>query len=615
MRASAPVHVGAVVGVVGVGVVVLVSVLWFGGGAGAPEIAGLPSAGPLAEWGLPLVRLGHDLCAVACVGALLAAGVLAPAGSPEVARCVRAAGWWALGWAFASLTGYVLTLSTFFALPPARILAASHLLGYGTSLPQTRALLVVVAATFVVALATLVPRLPRWMPLVPAVGALLPPAYVGHAASAADHDVAISALMAHLVGVSVWVGGLYAVLVHFRRSADLAVVLARFSTIALCCFAAVAFSGLVGGWVRLETPSGLWQSSYGLLLLGKVAVLAVLGWFGWSHRRRTVMGVTDRGVRRTFVRLAAGEVAVMAAAMGLAVGLSRTPPPAGGDGGGHSAHGVLEYELAPFTPAALITEARLDTLVLLLLALPAAGYLVGMRRAAGWPPARSFAWHAGLALVALVLVGGVGGYARAMASAYALQHVTLTVVAPLLLCLGAPATLAARATTPSSQYGDLGSRAFGRRITRPGLLLTAYPVLFLLLYGTAWLPWSLSAYGSHLATAALFLGLGLAVSWVLAGADPLPRPFPWAARARLLAVAAAVHLALGAYLLTGPRVAAYWFLQAAPAGVPTADQRLAGAVHLIVPLLAFAPLAVRLALERQAARVRARERVTEPRGR
>ncbi|MEO3889374.1 cytochrome c oxidase assembly protein [Nonomuraea sp. B5E05] len=609
MRASARVHAGVVVGV---GVVVLVAVLWFGGGAGTPEIAGLPSAGPLAEWGLPLVRLGHDLCAVACVGTLLAAGVLAPAGSPESARCVRAAGWWALGWAFASLAGYVLTLSTFFALPPARVVAATHLLGYGTSLPQTQALLVVVAATFVVALATLVPRLPRWIPLVPAVGALLPPAYVGHASSAADHDIAISALMAHLVGVSVWAGGLCAVLVHFRRSGDLDVVLPRFSTIALCCFVAVACSGLAGGWVRLGTPSDLWQSTYGLLLLGKVAVLAVLGWFGWNHRRRTVTGVADRGVRRTFVRLAVGEAAVMAAAMGLAVGLSRTPPPAGGDGG-HVAHGMLEFTLAPFTPGALVTEARLDPLVLLLLALPAAGYLAGMRRTAAWPAGRAIAWHAGLALVALVLVGGVGGYARAMASVYALQHVTLTVIAPLLLCLGAPVTLAGRATTASSQYGHLGSRAFGRRITRPALLLTAYPVLFLLLYGTAWLPWSLSTYGSHLATEALFLGLGLAVSWVLAGADPLPRPFPWAARARLLAVAAAVHLALGVYLLAGPRVAAAWFLQVAPAGVPEADQRLAGAVHLIVPLLAFAPLAVRLALERQAARVRARPRVTEPR--
>ncbi|WP_195900076.1 cytochrome c oxidase assembly protein [Nonomuraea cypriaca] len=590
------------------GVVVLAAALRFGGGVGAPEIAGLPTAGALTDWGLPLARFAHDVCALACVGTLLGAAVLAPATSPESAWCLRAAGWWALGWAFATLVSYVLTLSDFFPMPVAEVVSAPHLLNFGTSLPQTQALLVVLAVTFVVAAATLVPRLPRWVPLVIAVFGLLPPAYVGHAASAADHDIAVSALMAHLVAVSVWVGGLGAVLVHFRRSGDLRIVLPRFSTIALCCFAAVAFSGLAGAWVRLSSPSDLWQSRYGLLLLAKVAALAILAWFGWNHRRRTVTGVADRGVRRTFVRLAAGEVGVMAAAMGLAVGLSRTPPsPAAADAAGHG-HPVLEYTLAPFTPGALITEVRLDPLVLLLLALPAAGYLIGVRRAGAWPSGRTIAWYAGLALAAFALVGGVAGYARAMSSAHALQHVALTVVVPLLLCLGAPLTLAARATTATSQYGDLGSRAFGRHVTRPAFLLTAYPVLFLLLYGTPWLPWSLAGHAPHLVTESLFCGLGLLTMWVLAGADPLPRPFPWAARVRLLAVVALVHVALGTYLLVGPPIAAEWLALAAPPGVPglVADQRLAGAIFLLVPLLALAPPAVRLALERQAAWVRAR---------
>jgi hypothetical protein len=75
----------------------------------------------------------------------------------------------------------------------------------------------------------------------------------------------------------------------------------------------------------------------------------------------------------------------------------------------------------------------------------------------------------------------------------------------------------------------------------------------------------------------------------------------------LLAVAAAVHVLLGVYLLLGPLVGADWFALAAPPGVPDllADQRLAGAVYLLVPLLAFAPPALRLALLRQAARARA----------
>ncbi|MFI9594520.1 bifunctional copper resistance protein CopD/cytochrome c oxidase assembly protein [Nonomuraea sp. NPDC052265] len=599
MRASARTYA---VFAVGVGVLVLVAVLRFGGGAGTVEVFGLPTAGPVTDWGLPLARLALDLCAVACVGTLLAASVLAPGGSPESARCLRAAGWWALGWAVAALAGYVFTLSSFIPMPVASLLAEPGMLDFGTSLPQTQALLVVLVTTFAVAVATLVRRLPAWVPLAVAAFGLLPPAYVGHAASAADHDIAVSALMAHLLGVSVWVGGLGAVLLHFRRSADLRVVLPRFSTIALCCFAAVALSGLVSAWVRLDTLSDLWLSRYGLLLLAKVAALAVLAWFGRRHRLRTVEGVADRRVRRTFVRLAAGEVTVMVAATGLAVGLSRTPPPPGA-GGGHD-HPVLEYALAPFSPGALLSEVRLDPLVLLLLALPAAGYLTGLRRVPGWPVLRTLSWHAGLALAAVALVGGVGGYARAMSSAQAVQHVVLAVVAPLLLCAGAPLTLAARATGPGSQYGPLGERALGRRLTRPAFLTAAVPLLLLLLYGTAWLPWSLAGYAPHLVTMAVSAGVGLLVAWAVLDLDPLPRPFPWAARVRLLAVAGVAYLGLGTYLLVGPAVAADWFSLAAPPGVPDplADQRVAGAVFLLVPLAAFAFPAVRLALRRQAAR-------------
>ncbi|MGP3964188.1 cytochrome c oxidase assembly protein [Nonomuraea sp. 3N208] len=576
---------------VGVGVVVLVAVLRFGGGAGAPAIPGLPTAGPLTDWGLPLTRLIHVVCGVACVGTLLAA-LLAPAGSAEPARCLRAAGWWALGWAFTTLLSYVLTLSSFIPMPVAELLATPGRLNIGTLLPQTQALLVTLGVTFVVAAATFARRLPRWIPLAIAVFGMLPPAYVGHAASAADHDLAVSALMAHLVAASLWAGGLGALLIHFRRSADLPVVLPRFSTIALCCFAAVAFSGLAGAWIRLGAPADLWRTPYGLLLLAKVATLAVLGWFGWNHRRRTVMGVADRGVRGTFVRLAAGEVGVMAAAMGLAVGLARTPPPPGGEVAGHG-DPVLEYDLAPFSPAALISEVRPDALIILLLALPAAGYLAGLRRVPAWPSGRTFAWYAGLALAALVLVGGVGGYARAMLSVQALQHVVLAVVVPLLLCAGAPLTLAGRTVTA---------------VTRPGVLMIAYPVPFLLLYATGWLPWSLAGYAAHLVTGALFLGLGLAVSWVLADADPLPVPFPWIARVRLLAVVVGVHLVVGAYLLVEPPVAADWFAAAAPPGAPAllADQRLAGAVYLLVPLLALTPVAVRLAAQARASQMASR---------
>ncbi|MFI7641166.1 cytochrome c oxidase assembly protein [Nonomuraea sp. NPDC049400] len=576
------------------GLVVLAVAL--GSGARGPAIAGLPTAGPLTAWGMPLVRFCYHLCAVATVGTLLAAAVLAPLSSPQKAACLRAAGRWALGWAAAGLLSYLLTVSEVTALPVPNLLAAPELLAFSLSIPQARVLLLVAAMVAVAGVAARLPRLPAWIPLAIAAFSTLPPTYVGHAASAANHDIAVSALMTHLLAVSLWVGGLGAVLLHFRHSDDLRVVLSRFSAIALWCFAGVAVSGLAAAWVRLNTFSDLWQSAYGGFLLAKTAALAILAGFGWTHRRRTVARVADRSVRQVFIRLAAGELIVMAAAMALAVGLSRTPPPIPQIDGGHLFR-VLEYDLAPFTPAALLTEVRLDPMILLLLALPAIGYLAGLRRVASWPLGRTLAWYTGLALMGLVLLGGAGGYARVMVSAHALQQTVLAVLAPLLLCLGAPLTLAA---TASSQYGDPGSRRPGRLAVLVCLPI-AYMLAFPLLYRTGWLAWALSEHAAHLATELGFFGAGSVVFWMLAGVDPLPRPISWAVRAGLLAAVGAVQLAMGALLLLGPPVAADWFLLAAPPGAPDllSDQRLAAVAYLLVALLPLTLLAVRLARSRK----------------
>ncbi|MET7327506.1 cytochrome c oxidase assembly protein [Nonomuraea sp. NPDC005650] len=591
MKASAQVNAGLVVTA---GVVVLIAAVGFGGVGAEPEIAGLPTAGSLTDWGLPLVRFCYNLCAVATVGTLLAAVVLAPAGSPEKATCVRAARRWALGWMLTAALSYPLTMSNILPLPVTDLLADPGLLRFGLTIPQSRALLPVLGAAMMVVLATRLPRLPGWVPLLVAVFALLPPAYVGHAATASDHDIAVSALTAHLITVSLWVGGLGAVLVHFRRSEDLQVVLSRFSTIALCCFAGVAVSGLAGAWVRLDALPDLWRSEYGQFLLAKTAALAVLALIGWTHRRRTVAQVADRSVRHVFVRLAVGEMIVIMVAMALAVGLSRTPPPAPGGDGGHDR--LLDYDLAPFSPGALLTEIRPDAMIMLLLALPAVGYLVGLRRVEGWPPHRTLAWYAGLALMALALLSGIGGYARAMLSVHALQQVMLAVLAPLLLCLGAPLTLASRATTPSSQYGDLGSWLQGRRLSFLTFLPAAYLVAFPLLYRTGWLSWSLAGHAVHLITEFLLFGIGVLVFWVLVGADPTSRPISWIVRAGLLGGVLLAQLVVGASLLLGSPVAADWFYLVGPDDGPdlAVDQRLAGAVFLLVPLLPLALLAVRL---------------------
>ncbi|MEO3876420.1 cytochrome c oxidase assembly protein [Nonomuraea sp. B12E4] len=593
---------------VGVGVLFLVGSLWFGGGRPQPALPGLPDPGPLTGWGLPLVRLAGDLCSIATVGTLVAGVILAPRGSRESNACVRAAGRWALAWVLCTAAAYLLTISNIVALPVPELLADVTAFRFGMAFSQAQALLIVVLWVAVVALGSWHGRNRRsGVLLVIAVLGLLPPVYAGHAVSAGDHDIAVSALTTHLLAAAVWVGGLAAVLVYFRRSERLAVMLPRFSTLALCCFVAVAVSGVAGAWVRLGEVTQLWTTGYGVLVLVKGVALAGLGVFGWTHRRRTVAGVAERPVRRTFVRLAMGEAVVMVAAVGLAVGLSRTPPPAA-----VSRDAILDYSLAPYSAIRLVTEVRLDPLILLALALPVAGYLVGLRRLAragvDWPAGRTVAWFAGLLALALVLVGGVGGYARAMVSAHALQYAVLGVVAPLLLARGAPLTLAARATSASSQYGEAATAVLNSRVarwlTRPGVVVVVHALPFGLLYGARLLELSVSDHVVHLVSLGLCFGAGLVCCWVLAGVDPLPRPVTWRARAWLLGAVVAMQAAVGLLLLAGPPLAEIWFSLVAPAGAPdpVAAQVAGGVVYLTLPVVALAVLGVRLARLRRIAR-------------
>ncbi len=113
--------------------------------------------------------------------------------------------------------------------------------------------------------------------------AILPLALAGHAAGSADHEMAVDSLGAHLVAVTVWVGGLAALILLRRWAArlDFPLPLQRFSTLAGWCFAIVAISGVVNAWLRL----GGWSASpttYGALVMIKVVALALLGAAGWS---------------------------------------------------------------------------------------------------------------------------------------------------------------------------------------------------------------------------------------------------------------------------------------------------------------------------------------------
>ncbi|MEA2195050.1 MAG: hypothetical protein QOG42_1484 [Solirubrobacteraceae bacterium] len=94
------------------------------------------------------------------------------------------------------------------------------------------------------------------------------------------------------------------------------------------------------------------------------------------------------------------------------------------------------------TPA-LLTQWTLGPLLPVLAAL-AVLYVRAARRARRWPARRTAAWLAGLLAIAVALASGVEAQDGRLLSAHMLQHLLLTVVAPPLLLVAAPAALTLR---------------------------------------------------------------------------------------------------------------------------------------------------------------------------
>ncbi|KGM14882.1 hypothetical protein N867_14475, partial [Actinotalea fermentans ATCC 43279 = JCM 9966 = DSM 3133] len=278
-----------------------------------------------------------------------------------------------------------------------------------TSITLGRTLLGVVALAAVTCVAAVLVTTPRGALLTGllAATALVLQSQSGHASGAVSHELAISSMFLHLGGVTLWAGGLVALAVLYPRlGGDLPAAVARYSSLAGWCFVAVGASGAVNAWIRLGGPDGL-DSTYGGLVLAKIAALATLGAFGWAHRRAVLPRLAGRP--RLFWRVAAGEAVVMGATFGIAAALAATAPPVPDDAPLTTALTPAEivtgHPLPPAPTAELwLTSFRWDLLVALGCLAAVVVYLRWVRRlrARGdrWPLGRTICLVSGMLVLA-----------------------------------------------------------------------------------------------------------------------------------------------------------------------------------------------------------------------
>ena len=559
---------------VGVGLAVLVpavavAALAVTGGVPA-ALPGLPDAGAVTRWGLPVARAVHDGAAAVTVGLLVLVATVLPApgqnepglGSARI-RGVRLAAAAGTVWTVAGIAVLALTYSDAAGLGLLEPGTVQALLSFtvGFELGRWLALSVLLVAV-TAAGAWVATRLTTVgiLALV-AVGALLPLALTGHSGAASNHETAVDTQALHLIGASVWVGGLAGLALLRRQLGNqFAVAVQRFSTLAAWCFVLVAASGVVGALVRVDGLSGL-ATSYGALLAAKVVALSILGVLGWQQRRGVVAALHRSAVSgRLFARLAVTELTVMAVAIGLAVALGRTSPvrPGTPQEPVTLTDSLLGYPMPPPLGAAeWFTQWRIDPLFAPAAVAGAAWYLAAVvrlrRRGDSWPVPRTVTWVLGCLVLFWATSAGPGVYGRVLFSMHMVQHMTIGMLVPVLLVLGAPVTLALR-TLRGRRDGSRGPRewllvAVHARLFRLFAHPVVAPVMFagslIIFYYSPALDLALRTHSGHVLMTVHFLIVGYLFAWVICGPDPGPPRPPYPLRLIVLIATMGFHAVIG----------------------------------------------------------------------
>ncbi|MPY52501.1 cytochrome c oxidase assembly protein [Streptomyces acidicola] len=254
----------------------------------------------------------------------------------------------------------------------------------------------------------------------------------------------------------------------------------------------------------------------------------------------------------------------------------------------HSGHGM---DLLPFTLGrGLGWSADPFFLVGCLVALGLYGWGVArlVRRGDKWPVGRTVAFVFGVLLVLLVTCTGLNDYGMVMFSVHMVQHMVISMLAPILLLLGAPITLALRAL-PVAGKGHKGPREvllmllhslYLRIVTHPAFTIPLFIASLYALYFTPLFDFLMGSRPGHIAMMVHFLAVGLVFFWPIMGVDPGPHRPGYLMRMLELFAGMPFHAFFGIALMMAsePMVETYRNPPASLGIDALADQNAAGGI-------------------------------------
>jgi len=578
------------------------------GGAYEPATPGLPDPGPVVGWGLPILRLLCLLAGALTVGWLLGAafldpqgkgGVVSATGRRDLTRVTVTAGVWAV----LALLQMFFLLAEILGVGLDRAMSPDVAATYAWEVPQTRALAVMAMLAAIVSVGALFTSTlgvtAVWTVL--AVAAVSLPALAGHGSGLGDHALALPSAIAHAAAATVWIGGLIVLAYHGLRRDDgystpgaLRTAAQRFGLAALVCVILLAATGAANAYTRLDTVDQLFTTDYGRVTTAKILMLVTLVLVAAVIRKRLLPALDGEQQRAAFLKVICLEIALIVIAFGLGVTLALSPYPRVESLLPTYGESLLGYPYPPAPDAAaVILGFQLEPLFLVACLVAAAVYIAGVitlhRRGDKWPINRTIFWLLGISLVIWTTNAGISVYAQVSVGLHMVQHMTMSMLAPMFLVLGGPFTLALRALKPSTT-GRWGLREWivwglhspaAKIVTNPIFVFAIFSLSMFALYFTPLMAWLMGSHIGHLGMQIHFIASGYLFAWVVMGVDPVPKPLPYWARFGLILLMVGVHGFFAVIIMMGSQpLAQDWYGIVRPEWVtdPLADTKYGGQV-------------------------------------
>lgn len=540
----------------------------------------------------------RSLAWLTALGALSQLGLLCffgVKGQAAVQTSRRAAGYVA-GWGLSSLLLIAFIAADNNGVPVKWVLSS----GFFDFIEGTQAAQAwIVAAIFAV---VVVPALLRWQSWATwfvcyalVVLAMLLTVLVGQVSVGADHDFASDAATFAVPAALIWLSSLLGRFWQladggqlsqpsFRRSHWLGPITAG---IALLGYAAVAYQGLAGTWPF----DSLYGSVFSVALV--FAVLAVGG--GVASARSFSRSMAQQGKPPASYRWQLSLLlAISAAFLAAIMTLQRTIPPRYLLSQS-TQENFLGFSIDGFrTTAQWLLPGRPNVLFTVLAILAALLYLLGVRalrrRGDRWPPGRTISWLLGWLAVYYFTSSLWAERSPGSFGLHMMGHMGLNMLAPILLALGGPLTLALRALRPAKPGGLSGPREWINTmmhakisvfLTNPLLVFAIFVGSYYALYFSPLFELGMRYHWAHQAMNLHFIIAGYLFYWIVIGVDRAPRSMPYIGKLGFTLAAMPFHAFFAVALMSSTSIIGENFYRSLQPDWNTdfkADQYLGGGV-------------------------------------